>query len=391
MPKLLQINVTANQGSTGKIAEQVGRLVMSHGWESWIAYGRGVPRSESGLIRIGNDWDMRVHGVQSRLFDNHGLASRRVTGQFIKTAWEINPDIVHLHNIHGYYLNYPMLFEWLKEWGGPVVWTLHDCWPFTGHCAYFMMSGCEKWMSGCHDCGSLRGYPASLLMDCSERNYNLKKKFFTSLDDRLTLVPVSHYVGDYLKDSFFKNTRREVIHNGIDTEVFRPCAQKERLVLGVANVWEQRKGLNDFYELRRLLPPDFRILLVGLTKRQIERLPSGIDGISRTESQDALAKIYSQAIALVNPTYEDNYPTVNLEAISCGTPVITYRTGGSPESLTDLTGVVLEQGDIMGIVDAINDFEHRDSVDVMCRRYAVANFEQKKCFNAYFNLYQNLL
>lgn len=391
MPKLLQINVTANQGSTGKIAEQVGRLVMSHGWESWIAYGRGVPRSESGLIRIGNDLDMRIHGAQSRLFDNHGLASRGVTKQFIKTVREINPDIVHLHNIHGYYLNYPILFEWLKEWGGPVVWTLHDCWPFTGHCAYFMMSRCEKWRTGCHDCGSLRSYPASLLADSSKRNYDLKKRIFTSLGDRLTMVPVSHYVGDYLKDSFFRDTRCEVIHNGIDTDVFRPCADKAKMVLGVANVWEPRKGLEDFYRLRECLPADYRILLVGLTPTQIKHLPRGIDGISRTENQQELAKLYSQAIALVNPTYEDNYPTVNLEAIACGTPVITYRTGGSPESLTEATGRVLEQGDIRGIADAINGFEGNSSIGKICRTYAEDNFNQKKCFDAYFRLYQNLL
>ncbi len=391
MPKLLQINVTANQGSTGKIAEQVGRLAISQGWDSWIAYGRGLPQSQSQLIRIGNDLDMRIHGVQSRLLDNHGLASKAVTRHFIEEARRINPDVIHLHNIHGYYLNYPLLFDYLKEWGGPVVWTLHDCWPFTGHCAYFMMSGCEKWTEGCHDCESLRAYPASLLKDGSRRNYELKKNIFTSLGDSLTLVPVSHYVGDYIGRSFFGDTRCEVIHNGIDIDVFKPCAPKEKLVLGVANVWELRKGLFDFYKLRELLPREYKILLVGLTKKQIAGLPDGIDGLSRTENQTELAKLYSKSVALVNPTYEDNYPTVNLEAIACGTPVITYRTGGSPESITPGTGVVIDQGDVRSIADAVLQFERSGlpSVDD-CRAYAVAHFDQRDCFKAYLEMYDRL-
>jgi len=392
MSKLFQINVTANQGSTGKIAEQIGMLAIGHGWKSWIAYGRGKPHSKSELIRVGNGLDMRVHGVQSRLFDNHGLASKHVTRQLVERIKKINPDIIHLHNIHGYYLNYPILFDQLKRWGGPVVWTLHDCWPFTGHCAYFMMSGCEKWKSGCHDCKSLRSYPASLLCDRSEKNYALKREAFTSLGDRLTLVPVSDYVGNYVKDSFFRDTNSEVIHNGIDTDVFKPCAEKEKLVLGVANVWEKRKGLEDFFELRKLLPDSYRMLLVGLSKKQLSMLPPGIEGIERTDGQAQLAQIYSSASVLVNPTYEDNYPTVNLEAIACGTPVITYNTGGSPESVTKDTGLVVKQGDINSVVDAIMRFDKDGCPSISdCREYAEKHFNQKDCFTAYIDLYNRII
>ena len=171
MPTLLQINVTANWGSTGKIAEDIGRIAIEAGWESWIAYGRGNPHSQSKLIRIGSDFDMNLHGLQTRLFDNHGLASNKATKHFIKQIKAINPDIIHLHNIHGYYINYEILFDYLKEWGGPVVWTLHDCWPFTGHCAYYEFSNCYRWKSRCYDCPQIKSYPASLCYDRSTKNF----------------------------------------------------------------------------------------------------------------------------------------------------------------------------------------------------------------------------
>lgn len=389
--KLLQINVNANVGSHGKIAEQIGRLAQDRGWESYIAYSRYEKESHNNLIRIGSDLDIRIHGLQSRLFDNHGLASLRATRNLIEKIKIINPDIIHLHNIHGYFLNFPILFKFLKEWGGPVVWTLHDCWPFTGHCAFFMANGCEKWKTGCHNCEALKSYPASWILDGSERNYRMKEKYFTSLGDRLILIPVSNHVSKYLKNSFFRGTNFQVIHNGIDINIFRPCTPKDKIILGVANVWEKRKGISDFFELRKRLPSEYRILLVGLSKRQIKELPAGIEGIKRTTGQNNLAKLYSCAMAFVNPTYEDNYPTVNLEAIACGTPVITYNTGGCPELMSESTGLVLEQGDIQGIVEGIYKAETGAFPVEACRRHAEKSFDQRHCFQSYFDLYTSLM
>lgn len=390
MPKLLQINVTANQGSTGKIAEQIGKIAIEHGWESWIAYGRGTPKSTSNLIRIGNDIDKRMHALGTRIFDNQGLLSKRATVHLIEQIKKINPDIIHLHNIHGYYINYPVLFHYLKLWGGPVVWTLHDCWPITGHCVYFMMNGCEKWKTGCNHCPSKIYYPGSYLLDNSENNYKLKKGIFSAIESNLTLVPVSEFVGDYLKDSFLKNAEVEVIHNGVDTSIFKPYAEpKDKLILGVANIWEPRKGYDDFVKLRRLLDEDYKILLVGLKEKQISKLPAGIQGISRTNNQIELAKLYSKSLALVNPTYEDNLPTVNIEAIACGTPVITYKTGGAPETIDSKTGVVLEQGDIKGIANSIAIISQLKSED--CRERALTEFNMDIQYREYLNLYNSLL
>lgn len=391
--KLLQINVTANWGSTGKIAEQIGRLAIEKGWESYIAYGRGEPDSDSQLLRIGSDLDMRLHGVETRILDNHGLASRKSTRTFIETIQQIAPDIIHLHNIHGYFLNYPLLFDFLKKWGGPVVWTLHDCWPFTGHCAYYDYAACNRWESACHNCPQLRAYPASFLCDRSAHNFEDKRKSFLECQN-LTLVPVSEWLKKELNRSFLAGYRAITIHNGVDLNVFKPSlgAKESKTILGVASVWEQRKGLSEFINLRASLPTDYRIILIGLTKKQIKKLPEGIQGISRTENVGQLVDLYSKATVFVNPTLEDNFPTTNLEALACGTPVITYRTGGSPEAVDARTGIVVEKGNIKALTDAIkkicnsSDYHSED-----CRHRAESMFDRNVCFTRYLELYKTLL
>lgn len=395
MYKLLQINVTANSGSTGKIAEAIGQLAISRGWESWIAYGRGTPQSESHLIRIGNDWDMRWHGVETRLFDNHGLASRHTTRKFIRQIKEINPDIIHLHNIHGYFINYPLLFRFLQEWGGPVVWTLHDCWPFTGHCAYFDMVNCNKWQNKCMNCPQRDSYPKSYI-DQSHRNFIQKKSSFNIISPQLILVPVSNWLSGLLTKSYLCNCRIRKIHNGIDLKLFKPQSDdnKEKFViLGVASVWDQRKGLADFIKLSNILSDRYKIILIGLSEKQIKSLPPNIQGIRRTENINQLVELYSMADVFINPTWEDNFPTTNIEAMACGTPVITYRTGGSPEAIDSNTGIVVEQGDVQGLKKAIETI--RTSSDrftpELCRGRAEKYFNQDDRFEEYFELYEKII
>lgn len=393
--KLLQINVTANSGSTGKIAEAIGRLAINRGWESWIAYGRGTPQSESRLIRIGNDWDMRWHGVETRLLDNHGLASRRTTRKFISQIKEIKPDIIHLHNIHGYFINYPLLFRFLQEWGGPVVWTLHDCWSFTGHCAYFDMVNCNKWQNKCMNCPQRDSYPKSYI-DQSLRNYITKKFSFNTILSQLTLVPVSKWLSDLLTKSYLRNSRIRKIHNGIDLKLFKPLSDfsKEKFViLGVANVWDQRKGLADYIKLSDLLSNRYKIILIGLSEKQIKSLPINIQGIRRTENINQLIELYSMADVFINPTWEDNFPTTNIEALACGTPVITYRTGGSPEAIDSNTGIVVEQGDVQGLKKAIETIQTSSDrfTPVLCRARAEKYFNQDDRFEEYFELYEKII
>jgi len=393
--KLLQINTTVNSGSTGKIAEAIGQLAISHGWESYIAYGRGKPQSESHLIRIGDDWDMRWHGIETRLLDNHGLASRRVTRHFINQIEEINPDIIHLHNIHGYYLNYPLLFDYLKCWKGPVIWTWHDIWPMTGHCAYFGQKACDLWRIGCNNCPRKNVYPKSVLNNRAAKNFETKRSVYADLDN-LTIVTVSNWMEKIKKDSFMKKVPSIVIHNGIDLEIFHPVSGtpcNKTYVLAVANVWAKEKGLYDLISLRAQLAQNIDIVIIGLNSKQITTLPKDIKGLRCTQNVNELKFYYSNAIALINPTWGDNFPTINLEALACGTPVITYNTGGSPEAIDANTGIIIDRGDVHGLADAVMKITNEKDkyTSEQCRTRAMTYFDKDVCFKKYFDLYYSLL
>lgn len=395
--KLLQINVTANIGSTGRIAEQIGATAMKYGWESYIAYGRGASKGKSRLIQIGSIWSILWHGVITRVFDKHGLGSTMATRQLIRKIIKLQPDIIHLHNIHGYYLNYKILFNYLKTTNIPVVWTLHDCWAFTGHCAHFVEADCSKWMSQCYDCPLKFSYPKSFV-DRSKKNYLLKRTLFSALRDQLTIVTVSSWLKDYVDRSFLNSSRVLNIYNGIDLNVFSPKIASSRIktskkvVLGVSSIWNDSKGLGDFIKLRELLSPDIVIYLVGLSRDKIS-LPEGIECIERTEDVEELAGIYSRADVFVNPTYADTFPTVNLESLACGTPVVSYITGGAPESISPSSGIVVEQGSVDGLAVAVNTIllNGKEYYSSSCRERAEALFDKELCFKSYIDLYKELL
>lgn len=388
--KLLQLNVTANWGSTGKIAEGIGRAAMARGWESYIAYGRYMNPSQSQLIKVGNKFGVYAHYARNRFLDGEGLGSRKATKELIRNIKDLSPDIIHLHNIHDHWLNYPLLFDFFTTIDTPIIWTFHDCWAFTGGCMYFEVPPCDKWKTNCDKC-PLRDNQ----IDKSHKQFETRKKLFIPLCNRITIVPVSNWLRSFCCESFLKVANIEMIHNGIDTAVFSNCHPKSMKpqILGVANVWDSRKGLNDIKRLRSLIPEEKAdIVLVGLSDKQISELPSGILGITRTQDISELVKLYSQSSVFVNPTYADNFPTVNLESLACGTPVVTYRTGGSPEAVDDLTGLVVERGDVKGMADAIIrviDNPDKYSTD-NCRRRAVENFNKDIQFIKYVDMYENL-
>ena len=408
MPKLVQINVASNYGSTGRIAESVGLLAKAKGWDVWVVHG---PRyaNPSGLNTKCTQSALadKIHGVESWIFDRHGLGSRCATAKLVKWLMEYKPDVVHLHNIHGYYINYPILFDYLKESNVKVVWTLHDCWTFTGHCSHFDFIGCDKWKTGCFGCPQLHTYPKAWKIDNSKRNFELKKKYFTAIKDNLLLVPVSEWLNGLLKDSFLSDCKSRVIHNGIDTKTFDVVSSAEqyfdrfgldaskKIILGVTNMWSDRKGLADFVKLNDIIDKTkYQILLVGLTKEQIAQLPAGIIGIERTDSVQQLAGLYSLASVFFNPTWEDNFPTTNLEAMACGTPIITYRTGGSPEAVVEgVNGNVVPQGDLNAAYACIEKIcaEGKEKYQDVCRKYAVDNFTREDRFMDYIELYEEIL
>lgn len=397
--KLLQINATANIGATGRIAEQIGIVAIEHNWKSYIAYGRDAGESASNLLKIGNKVDQLNHLLKTRLLDRHGFGSTKATKKLTKEIEEINPDVIHLNNLHGYYLNVEILFNFLKIINKPVFWSLYDCWAFTGHCAYFDLVGCEKWKNECNRCPLTSDYPTSWLKDNSKENFNEKKNIFIGLEN-LTIITNSQWLGDQVSQSYLKDYPIEIIKNGIDTEAFKPVdteSEKHELsidgkfiILGVANQWLERKGFSDFIKLSKFLKDDEVILLDNINEEQRKELPPNILGLNKAKGVKELAILYSMANVFVNPTYADNFPTTNLEALACGTPVITYNTGGSPESINEDTGYVVEKGNIANLAQAISLIRSNPEKfkSQTCRTRAEQNFNYKIQFPKYLSLFE---
>lgn len=345
--RVLLINSVYGSGSTGRICAQLAAALTDAGHTCCAAYGRGkaAPVAGETLLRIGTDADVRAHGAATRLRDAHGLASSGATRKFLEAANCFDADVIHLHNIHGYYLNYEILFDYLRACGKPVLWTLHDCWAFTGHCAYFDAVHCDRWKSGCGECPQRGAYPASVLADGSRRNFRRKSVAFQNVE-RLSIVTPSEWLANLTRASFLGDYQVHIIPNGVDSSIFYPQPDDVvaaslpegvvpgRYLLGVANEWEPRKGLRDFIALAdRLSGTGMRLVLVGLSEAQLRDLPPSVFGLRRTESPKALAALYSGCAAYLNLTYEENYPTTNLEAAACGADVITYASGGCAETL----------------------------------------------------------
>jgi putative colanic acid biosynthesis glycosyltransferase len=366
--RILQINSVCGIGSTGRIATDIDSMLKMQDHESYVAFGRDTPKNCDTAIRIGTTWDVYHHVVLSRLFDKHGFGSRRATQVFVKEVERLEPDVIHLHNLHGYYLNVELLFDYLRLANKPVVWTLHDCWAFTGHCAYFDYVGCNRWRAVCSRCPQRRGYPKSILADRSEQNFHKKREVFTGIGNMVIATP-SKWLAKLVEASFLRSYPIRVINNGIDVDLFQPIRggfretygiEKKFVILGVANIWSTRKGLSYFIELSKMLGTNDVIVLVGLTKKQLRELPANIIGITRTDSIRKLAQIYSSADVFVNPTMEDNFPTTNLEALACGTPVITFDTGGSVEVIDENCGFVVEKGKLDDVLACIEITKKRE-------------------------------
>ncbi|MBS4040187.1 MAG: glycosyltransferase [Flavobacteriales bacterium] len=398
--RVLQINSVANSGSTGRIAEEIGNVLLANGHESYIAYGRGKAKSNSKLIKIGWDKDVYLHGAYTLLTDKHGFASKKATKNFIKEVEKIKPDLIALHNLHGYYLHLPTLFAYINKHKIPVVWTLFDCWAFTGHCTYFDDINCKKWEIHCEKCPKHKRYPSSWV-DKSFNNFEAKQQLFTSVK-KMELITHSQWLGDLVKKSFLNNYKVHVTPSAINLDLFRPIKSDlrsrhaigdKKVVLGCASTWSNRKGYRDFLELSKNLSNDYQIVMIGLNKKELKALPENIIGLERTESIEELVQWYSLAHVFVNPTSQDNFPTTNLEALACGTPVITYNTGGSPEAVDEHTGFVVEKGSCPGILGAIGEMETKDYtlLSKACRERAKHLFDKKTRFLDYLNIFQEMI
>lgn len=411
--KIVQINTVVGTGSVGRIAAHLYEMSIANGIQASVGYGRGQAPEGMQAIKIGSKPDMYCHVARNFFLGESGFGSAHKTRAFLAKLDEIQPDLLHLHNIHGFYLQIEMLFSYIKSKKIPVVWTLHDCWPMTGHCAYFDYAKCEKWKTGCHQCEQQRSaYPYALFKDNSIQNYKRKKAAFTGVEN-LTVVTPSKWLCSKVKESFLQEYPVVIIPNGINTELFRPRTEEALLqkgykttrahthtieILGVANIWESRKGLDYFKVLAERLPENYHITLVGLSAQQIRSFYTNADmkqkvtAVTRTESQEELAKLYAKADVYVNTTLEDNFPTTNLEALACGTPVITFATGGSPEAIEGdgCIGRVVPQGDAVVLSQAIQQMTEQIKPVESCVKRA-GQYEAKICFQQYIDLYRSIL
>lgn len=349
--KVAQINVTCGSGSTGKICVAVSRLLTEKNIENKVFYSQGTTDHPSGVC-FQKPYEIKLNAVSSRVLGNWGFEARAATKRLISSLRDFKPDIVQLHNLHGHNVHLGMLFDYLRESGAKVFWTFHDCWAFTGYCPHYYMAGCDRWQSGCSNCVQKKCY--SLFFDRSAILYERKKNLYSQFD--FTIITPSLWLKDEVKKSFLSEKEVKVINNGVDLSVFQPIKSdfKKRygledryVILGVAFKWGKRKGADVFAELsKRLDPKRFAIVLVGTDESVDKSLPDSIIKIRRTRDQHELAEIYSAADVFVNPTREDNFPTVNIESLACGTPVVTFDTGGSAECIDEASGSAVECDDI---------------------------------------------
>lgn len=398
--KVALINTVCNT-STGRIMGDIQREAENQGYETVSFVGRRKPFTDLKCLKIGNPISFWIHVAINTAFDRQGYGSLFATGMLIKKLRMEKPDIIHLHNLHGYYLNIPMLCRYLRdEYEGKIFWTFHDCWPFTGHCAYFTMAGCERWKNRCHHCPCKKEYPISLLMDLSASNYLIKKELFCSLKDLTILVP-SKWMESLVKESFFKGKKIIVTPNGVDINMFSYRVNKEvlkkykipeekKVLLGVANIWDKRKGLDDFLQLSKALKKEYQIVLVGLSRRQIQNLPENVIGIMRTENTEELVTIYSRADIFINPSVEESFSLVTVEAFSCGTPVIVLDTSAVRELVTDENGIVLNTHGVSEYLQAIRKIERRSFERKKVAKCA-EKYDNKKCIDHIVELYKGAL
>ncbi len=391
---LAEINAT-EYGSTGGIMLQTAEVARGNGIEAYcFVPHKNTKKNIEGLVYYGNIYTR----VLSQKIAKYFLCGRTMwfdTLNLIRRLNKIKPDVIHLHNLHNETVNLPMLFSYIKRKNIRVVWTLHDCWAFTGHCTYFQTVKCDKWQTGCENCPSYREYPESKL-DNSKKMWRLKKKWFSGVSDLIVVTP-SAWLAERVKKSFLAEYPVKVINNGIDLSVFKPTdsnfkqkykIEDKHIVLGVALDWGVRKGLDVFAALSKNLSDNYQIVLIGTTKEIDKSLPQNIISINATQNQKELAEIYTSADVFLNPTREEVLGMVNIEALACGTPVLTFNTGGSPECIDEKSGRIIKQ-DIKNILEQIvNICEKKPFSQEDCINRA-KKFDKNNCYKKYIELYSD--
>ena len=399
--RIAHINMLHN-GSTGRIMLQVAQRAREQGHEvktfsshSFSFQGPQTPPQFPEHSYFGSYWSRGFHTIVGIVTGCNGLLSVCATAKLIRQLKAFSPELIHLHNLHQYVLNLPMLFRYIKKSGARVVWTLHDCWSFTGSCSHFDYVGCEKWKTGCRNCPQKREYPKSYV-DNSRWMYRLKKRWFTGIED-MTIVTPSQWLADLVQQSYLKEYPVRVINNGIDLEVFQPRksdfrekhgCQDKFVVLGVAFDWGPRKGLDVMIHLAQQLGEEYQVVLVGTNEAIDAQLPENVISIHQTDNQMQLSEIYSAADLFVNPTRQENYPTVHMEAVACGTPVLTFATGGCMEMLDENCGVCVERNAVEEMAQQIRKIKETTPFAQAACLERAKQYDMNDRFDEYVMLYQ---
>jgi glycosyltransferase involved in cell wall biosynthesis len=399
--KILQINSTVNRGSTGRIAEQVGALIQKEGWQSIIAYGRNSNQSTSKLYRISNNFDVIRHGFKSLILGKHALGSAAKTLELIKFINKEKIDLVHLHNLHGYYLNIKVLFNELSKLDVKIVWTFHDCWAFTGHCTYFSDIDCIRWKTKCYACPKKKNYPRSLFFDTSEYFYDLKRQLFNSLE--INIVTVSNWLKNLVQNSFLSKHPVITIHNGVDENIFviqgksaylikKYNLENKIVLLAVSTSWAKQKGFDDYIRLSKILSKEKVIILLGLPQKLIRKLPENVIGIPRTENLTELTSWYATADIVLNLSHQESFGLTSVEGFMCGKPTIVYDTTASPELIIEPSlGKVATKGNIHEINYLIDEIIELKTQPHRIREIAIKHYSANTQYQKYIELYKKLL
>ncbi len=403
MYKLLQINSHSTYGAVGKLTEQLGRVASEQGWDTYLAAGKRHSRpSAQKTLSFDCVLSEYLHYLISLLFDaqGRGLASYVETKLLIRKIKKLDPDIIHIHQIHGSYINYQILLKYLAKTRAKIVFTLHDCWYYTGHCTHYDYHGCMKWKDGCHDCTQLHEYPRSLFRDSSKKNYSLKKELFTSISNA-TFITVSKWLEGEARRSFLKNLDIRTIYNGVDLNVFRfnPNTNlklhddSKYVLLGISNGWDKMKGLDDYFKLREMLPNEYKIILIGVIYGQEKNFPKGVIGVPRTANVQTLVEYYSECDIVMNLSYQESMGMTTVEGMACGKPSIVYDRTASPELVDEETGFVVKAGDIQEVVDAVISIcEGKSSCNpISCRKRAELFYNKDIQYQKYIELYKELI
>ena len=402
--KVVLVNAFIGCDSTGNLTYSIYNKLRENKIESMVAFGRQNSKMNDHTYKIGGKADYLAHAMLTRITDRNGLYSKYATKKFLEFLDEYKPDVIHLHNIHGYYINIVMLMEYISTNNIAVVWTLHDCWTFTGHCPYYTDIGCNRWESGCFKCPKKREHPASYLVDNSKQNYEIKKQAFNK-PQRMVLTPVSRWLSSEVKRSFLGKKEIETVYNGINLDVFRikkndfrekyGIENGKRLLLAVAIHWVPSKGLEDIISMSKILSSEqYKIAVIGLDEKQIQyvnKVAPNILALPKTYNANQLADAYNAADVFINPSKQETFGMVTAEALSCGTPAIVYNATASPELVDENTGRVIGVGDIRAFIKAIDEVLEIPNVSEKCRNRAETLFDREKNLEKYINIYKRLM